>query len=243
LHLTDAQQDQLKQQLLGEKEEIERRIDHYLLDESMRDSITEHSMADNHPADIGSELFERGKDLALKDADSLRLAKIQRALERMDAHTYGICAHCGNEIPFSRLEAEPAAEYCISCQVNAEAHEISTNRPVEENFLYPGFGRTFLDQSSKEPIAYDGEDAWQDVDRYGTSNSAVDFEDGTNPDLLYIDAEERRGYVEDMEAYLTADIYGNPTGFTRNEAYRRNARHSTEEGNWMGLDEGGEDGE
>jgi YteA family regulatory protein len=236
LSLTEAQIDNLRDQLLSEREEIGRRIDHYLLDESMRDSITEHSMYDNHPADIGSELFERGKDLALKDTDSLRLAKINRALERMNNHTYGICAHCGKEIPFSRLEAEPAAEYCIPCQVDLEAHEISTNRPVEENFLYPGFGRTFLDQASHEQMAYDGEDAWQDVARYGTSNSAVDFEDGTNPDLLYIDAEERRGYVEDMEAYLTADIYGNPTGFTRNEAYRRNARHSTEEGNWMGLD-------
>ncbi|MEG3068544.1 MAG: hypothetical protein RQM95_10115 [Syntrophaceticus schinkii] len=36
----------------------------------LRDSINELSMYDNHPADIGTETFERSKDIGLKDACS-----------------------------------------------------------------------------------------------------------------------------------------------------------------------------
>lgn len=204
--------------------------------DSMPDHLGELSMYDNHPADIGDELFERGKDLALRDAHSLRLAKIDDALERIEERTYGTCTFCGQDIPFERLQAQPTAEFCIKCQEGAEEHEIETNRPVEENFEYPGFGRVFNDDNRHAQAAYDGEDAWQAVARYGTSNSASDFEDGLDPELLYIDSEERRGYVEDLEGYLTADLHGNPTGFTRNEAYRRNARDFMDELNWMGLD-------
>jgi DnaK suppressor protein len=30
--------------------------------------------------------------------------------------TYGICIDCGGEIPFERLQAQPAALRCIACQ-------------------------------------------------------------------------------------------------------------------------------
>ena len=35
------------------------------------------------------------------------------ALKRMDEGTYGTCGKCGDEIPFDRLEANPAARTCI----------------------------------------------------------------------------------------------------------------------------------
>lgn len=240
MSLTSEQLIELRRRLEEEMADIRNTLDdndQYGLNDSFRDYLGgELSMYDNHPADIGDELFERGKDLALRDAASLRLAKIDEALERIEDNTYGICAHCGSKIPYERLQAQPAAEFCITCQEGAEEHEISSNRPVEENFEYPGFGRVFNDDNRHAQAEYDGEDAWQDVARYGTSNSAADFEDGLDPELNYIDSEERRGYVEDLEGYLTADLHGNPTGFTRNEAYRRNARDFTDNLNWMGLE-------
>ncbi|BCJ86050.1 TraR/DksA C4-type zinc finger protein [Effusibacillus dendaii] len=237
--LNSEQLRELRRSLEQEMNDIRDRLDaneRYGIPDSMPDHSGELSMYDNHPADIGDELFERGKDLALRDADSLRLVEIDEALERMEDGTYGICTHCGQEIPYERLEAQPAAEFCITCQEKAEEHQIESNRPVEENFEYPGYGRVFNDDNRHAQAAYDGEDAWQDVARYGTSNSASDFEDGLDPELLYMDSEERRGYVEDLEGYLTADLHGNPTGFTRNEAYRRNARDYVDRLNWMGLE-------
>ena len=52
-----------RQRLLEEKKELEGRIKKINngLKDPMADSIGELSMYDNHPADIGDELFERAK--------------------------------------------------------------------------------------------------------------------------------------------------------------------------------------
>jgi DnaK suppressor protein len=43
------------------------------------------------------------------------LARIRRALERMDSGEFGTCAECGGEISEGRLDADPAAHLCIGC--------------------------------------------------------------------------------------------------------------------------------
>jgi DnaK suppressor protein len=53
-----------------------------------------------------------------KDAQRRRERRIQdlkRALERMDAGTYGICERCSNWIEFERLEASPESTACGTC--------------------------------------------------------------------------------------------------------------------------------
>jgi len=41
--------------------------------------------------------------------------QVDDALARMDAGTYGICTHCGREIPIARLRVRPFAELCVPC--------------------------------------------------------------------------------------------------------------------------------
>ncbi len=43
------------------------------------------------------------------------MADIEHALDRLDAGTYGACEECGVAIPFERLEAIPAARFCVAC--------------------------------------------------------------------------------------------------------------------------------
>ena len=43
------------------------------------------------------------------------LARIDAAVQRIDAGTYGDCLSCGEEIAPGRLEADPAASLCIAC--------------------------------------------------------------------------------------------------------------------------------
>ncbi|HWI05534.1 MAG TPA: TraR/DksA C4-type zinc finger protein [Acidimicrobiales bacterium] len=43
------------------------------------------------------------------------LADIDHAIARLDAGTYGACEECGLAIPFERLEAIPAARFCVAC--------------------------------------------------------------------------------------------------------------------------------
>jgi RNA polymerase-binding transcription factor DksA len=63
------------------------------------------------------ELSERVAALTLE-----ALHRVERALGRLDAGTYGICVSCGGASPSARLEALPAAEMCIGCQGRREVH-------------------------------------------------------------------------------------------------------------------------
>ncbi|HHY59635.1 MAG TPA: conjugal transfer protein TraR, partial [Clostridia bacterium] len=59
-----------REKLLAKKRELEQQVksmEEGGLHQSMRDSTGELSFYDNHPADMGNELFERGKDVALRD--------------------------------------------------------------------------------------------------------------------------------------------------------------------------------
>jgi YteA family regulatory protein len=109
--LTTEQLAGFRLQLLKEKEEIEERLeqnDHYGLERGhFHESMGELSSYDNHPADEGSELYEREKDIALNEHTDLQLRNINKALQAMENGTYGKCEVCGNEISFERLEALP----------------------------------------------------------------------------------------------------------------------------------------
>ncbi|MBX6765032.1 MAG: TraR/DksA C4-type zinc finger protein [Rubrobacteraceae bacterium] len=50
----------------------------------------------------------------------LRLASVQRALQKIDEGTYGICDETGEPIPRDRLEAVPEAIYTIEAQRRRE---------------------------------------------------------------------------------------------------------------------------
>lgn len=73
------------------------------------DEVSELSDYDQHPADTGSETFEREKDLSILEQLEGELAEIQAALRRIDEGTYGIDEVTGETIPVERLEAVPTA--------------------------------------------------------------------------------------------------------------------------------------
>ena len=60
--------------------------------------------------------LQREDDYAAKVVLEHEAEEIQRALKRKQEGCYGICANCGRPIPKERLEARPAAIYCIDCQ-------------------------------------------------------------------------------------------------------------------------------
>lgn len=49
-----------------------------------------------------------------------RLQHVRAALRRVDEDDYGVCATCGEEIGFPRLQAQPEAPFCIACQSERE---------------------------------------------------------------------------------------------------------------------------
>jgi RNA polymerase-binding transcription factor DksA len=92
----------------------------HLHDETEEESFSELSHIDNHPADTGSETFEREKDFSILEQVEAELEDVERALRRLDDGTYGRCQACGGEIPDDRLEAMPAARFCVEHQAAAE---------------------------------------------------------------------------------------------------------------------------
>ena len=81
----------------------------------------ELSSADQHPAEQATETLERELDLGVLQSVDSELTELQAALDRLDAGTYGVCEICGKTIPDGRLEAKPAARYCIEDQAKADA--------------------------------------------------------------------------------------------------------------------------
>lgn len=228
--MTEEQRMKLKDQLLAEKRRLENRLRknrNYGLEQGMNDSIGELSGYDNHPGDIGTELFERGKDLALNEADEARLKRINRALERMEKGEYGICDVCGREIPVERLEALPETAHCVE---HEPKRTVPDRRPVEEQVIHPPFGEHSYD--GLDVAFYDAEDAWQEVERFGTSNPPDMYREGRDYNRLTIDPDERRGYVEDVEALAVSDLTGRSgqplPEITRNRAYDRTVEKEAE---------------
>lgn len=69
---------------------------------------------------IGAKAFQREHDPALAYNTRDLLAKSERAIERMDAGTYGVCESCGQAIGKARLQAFPRATLCVTCKQREE---------------------------------------------------------------------------------------------------------------------------
>jgi YteA family regulatory protein len=154
---------------------------------AFRDSVTDQSFADNHPADQGTETFERSKDLSLREHQLTLFRLVDDALNRIEAGTYGVCDRCGNSIEPDRLEAAPEAPFCLLCQQYEERGMLDPHRrPVEEERLLPPFAQKIV---FGDP-GFDQEDFWQEVARHNKRPRI--FEDSLE--------DEETGLVEDVDA-------------------------------------------
>lgn len=192
-----------QQKLREEKKKLEEQVDSFNsggLRESLLESTQELSRYDNHPGDLGTEEFERSKDLALRDNARIQLQKIDDALESIREGTYGYCRRCGREIPRERLEAIPETTLCLECREEMEGAGDINRRPIEEQVILPPFGGQFSDPRQKHPdeeeaIMYDGEDTWQALAR--TAEHASESRSGAY--FGPMDLDEDQGYVEAIE--------------------------------------------
>lgn len=205
-----ALQEKFKQELLKQKEDLRKRLTNMeegAMEAPLQDSVSELSSYDNHPADLGSEVFERGKDLAIRDLTEIELHKVEDALRSIEKGTYGTCDRCGAEIPVARLEAMPMTTMCKRCKEAEEQLPDRHPRPIEEDVISPPFGGFMHDDSefelgdSQDDNMFDGEDTWQSVARFGTSETPQDISvhGVTDYDHMYLDADENQGTVERVE--------------------------------------------
>jgi DnaK suppressor protein len=73
-----------------------------------------------HQADQGTDDFDRTISLEVTSQEYGLLRQIDRALEKIEEGTYGICDISGVEIPIARLEAVPYAVMTVKAQDQLE---------------------------------------------------------------------------------------------------------------------------
>jgi YteA family regulatory protein len=157
--------------LLGEKdriiETIEKMKEHSNSD-NMKDEISELSIIDNHPADMGTEMFDKERNYALMDNEKNIINQIDKAIKKIEDGVYGKCELCGEEIQKERINFMPYVLTCIDCERNKPDHNTYRyDRPQEEAAMAP-FSKYFMDSSheNKYEVGYNSKDSWQDVDKF-----------------------------------------------------------------------------
>ncbi|HVL92469.1 MAG TPA: TraR/DksA C4-type zinc finger protein [Acidimicrobiales bacterium] len=98
--------------------------------ESENDSLAELSSVDQHQADVGTETFNRERDLSILERVEAELDDVEHALRRLDDGSYGTCEACGRPIDDGRLEAMPAARFCVEDQSMAEQEARAAGDPT-----------------------------------------------------------------------------------------------------------------
>jgi YteA family regulatory protein len=204
--LTDEQTAYLKEKLVNIRKDLRETIQETggnMENHTSRESTGELSLYDNHPADMGSELFEREKDRAISVHNKDELEKAEKALAAIENGQYGRCEVCGKSIPFDRLDAIP---YATTCVEHSADQAIPGDRPVEEEILNPAKDNTFSSRDLSEADNY--EDSFEEVGAFGTSETPSDFTgDFDSYNELYSD-DKREGAPEQYETFVGTDIEG-----------------------------------
>lgn len=76
--------------------------------------------AGDDQADTGTKNITRESELALAANANSMLEQTERALERLEAGTYGLCENCGQPIGKARMQAFPRATLCVDCKQKQE---------------------------------------------------------------------------------------------------------------------------
>jgi DnaK suppressor protein len=73
-----------------------------------------------HQADEGTDDFVKTVSLQVSSKEFTILRQIDRALEKIQEDTYGVCDITGEDIPMARLEAVPYATMTVKAQEKFE---------------------------------------------------------------------------------------------------------------------------
>jgi len=80
----------------------------------------EEDFTEHDSGDMSQSMFDREMDATLEQTMENRLQYVERALQKIEEGTYGICDDTGESIPRGRLEAMPEAIYTVEAQQRRE---------------------------------------------------------------------------------------------------------------------------
>ena len=83
--------------------------------DSIADARASSNADDEHDPEGATLAFERAQTAAMLDQSRSRLDDIDRAAQKHEQGTYGICEACGEAIPAERLAVRATARTCLAC--------------------------------------------------------------------------------------------------------------------------------
>ncbi|MGH3650113.1 MAG: TraR/DksA family transcriptional regulator [Acidimicrobiia bacterium] len=115
--LAETTLERFRKRLEEEKTRLEEQIEDY--ERELEVARLTESSSDRSPdpgnAEASSMKLEYAKELSIEQNSLDLLSKVNRALERVKAGTYGICESCGKPIPVERLDVLPYTTLCVEC--------------------------------------------------------------------------------------------------------------------------------
>lgn len=104
----------IRQELVTRKQELE-----IELKKMSTEHITDDQVQD--PGDQALSLTMEALRSSLQNNEHAEYTMLVKAIEAIDAGTYGVCMDCGQPISEKRLKYYPNASRCIACQETAES--------------------------------------------------------------------------------------------------------------------------
>lgn len=152
----------------------------------------ELSSYDNHPADLGTEVFMKEQDLGFRLNLEDKIAEIDLSLQKIDEGTFGQCEKCAGEIDEERLELIPYAKTCIKCsKEETESVEFRQFESIEDEYA-----TSFSNDESN--VAYDREDSFQDAIMFNIVSGDPSITTGDNMGLMDEDEEDKENELENI---------------------------------------------
>ncbi len=113
-----------KERLLELREELQETLRGMEEDQASRGEA-EGDASEHDPGDMSHQMFTREMDATVGLQTRRRLEDVERALQKIEEGSYGVCDDTGEPIPKGRLEAMPEAIRTVEAQ---QRHD-RTRRP------------------------------------------------------------------------------------------------------------------
>jgi DnaK suppressor protein len=105
--------------LEDEQKKILRHLEN--LSDSSETELTPSASGDS--ADLAALEISQSNLQKIGKREQYLLKKIELAIEKIQAGTFGDCENCGDPIGVARLKARPVAQLCIDCKTEQESVE------------------------------------------------------------------------------------------------------------------------
>lgn len=105
----------IRERLIVMLTDMRKEIDHEVR------GATERDLAHlNDTSDMATDAAEGDLALRIAESETVEASEIERAIEKIDNGTYGLCEICNIKIPVERLQVLPFATQCVKCQELAD---------------------------------------------------------------------------------------------------------------------------